>query len=86
MFRFLHTADILLDCFFKGLKAHADSPVEEIYGATRRAFANCIDLAIDEAVGITNTIPLPYNVTLFEPHSQVQELLRTRLLRHGEPK
>lgn len=50
MFRFLHTADIHLDSPLKGLEAHEDAPVEEIRGATRRAFDNCIDLAIDEAV------------------------------------
>ncbi|GAB6191335.1 metallophosphoesterase family protein [Desulfocastanea catecholica] len=50
MFRFLHTADIHLDSPLKGLEAHENAPVEEIRGATRRAFDNCIDLAIDEAV------------------------------------
>jgi DNA repair exonuclease SbcCD nuclease subunit len=50
MFRFLHIADIHLDSPLKGLEAHVDAPVEEIRGATRRAFDNCIDLAIDEAV------------------------------------
>lgn len=50
MLRFLHTADIHLDSPLKGLESHEDAPVEEIRGATRRAFDNCIDLAIDEAV------------------------------------
>lgn len=50
MFRFLHTADIHLDSPLKGLEAHDDAPVEEIRGATRRAFDNLIDLAIEEAV------------------------------------
>ncbi len=50
MVRFLHTADIHLDSPLKGLEAHEDAPVEEIRGATRRAFDNCIDLAIEEAV------------------------------------
>ncbi len=50
MLRFLHTADIHLDSPLKGLEAHADAPVEEIRGATRRAFDNCIELAISEAV------------------------------------
>ena len=50
MLRFLHTADIHLDSPLKGLESHEDAPVEEIRGATRRAFDNCIELAIDEAV------------------------------------
>ncbi len=50
MFRFIHIADIHLDSPLKGLEAHEDAPVEEIRGATRRAFDNLIDLAIDEQV------------------------------------
>ncbi len=50
MFRFLHTADIHLDSPLVGLEAHEDAPVEEIRGATRRAFDNLIDLAIEEEV------------------------------------
>ncbi len=48
--KFIHTADIHLDSPLKGLEAHEDSPVEEIRGATRRAFDNLIDLAIEEDV------------------------------------
>ncbi len=50
MFKFIHTADIHLDSPLKGLEAHEDAPVEEIRGATRRAFDNLIDLAIEEEV------------------------------------
>jgi DNA repair protein SbcD/Mre11 len=50
MFRFLHTADIHLDSALKGLEVHEDAPVEEIRGATRRAFDKCIELAVEEAV------------------------------------
>ncbi len=50
MFKFIHTADIHLDSPLKGLEAHEDAPVEEIRGATRRAFDNMIDLALEEAV------------------------------------
>ncbi len=50
MFRFIHTADIHLDSPLKGLEVHEDAPVEEIRGATRRAFDNLIDLAIEEEV------------------------------------
>lgn len=51
MFKFLHTADIHLDSPLQGLEAHEDAPIEEIRGATRRAFDNLIDLAVEEQVG-----------------------------------
>ena len=50
MIKFIHTADIHLDSPLKGLEAHEDAPVEEIRGATRRAFDNLIDLTIEEEV------------------------------------
>lgn len=50
MFKFLHVADIHLDSPLKGLEAHDDAPVAEIRGATRRAFDNLIDLAVEESV------------------------------------
>jgi exonuclease SbcD len=50
MFRFLHTADIHLDSPLKGLETHEDAPVEEIRGATRRAFENLVDMAIEEEI------------------------------------
>ncbi|MCP4116958.1 MAG: DNA repair exonuclease [Desulfobacteraceae bacterium] len=50
MVKFIHTADIHLDSPLKGLEAHEDAPVEEIRGATRRAFDNLIDLALGEEV------------------------------------
>ena len=50
MVRFLHTADIHLDSPLKGLESHEDAPIEQIRGATRRAFDNCVELAIEEAV------------------------------------
>lgn len=50
MVKFIHTADIHLDSPLKGLEAHEDAPVEEIRGATRRAFDNLIDLAVGEEV------------------------------------
>ncbi len=49
-FRFLHSADIHLDSPLKGLESFPDAPVAEIRGATRRAFDNLIDLAIDEKI------------------------------------
>lgn len=50
MFRFLHAADIHLDSPLLGLEAYDDAPVDEIRGASRRAFDNLINLAIDEEV------------------------------------
>lgn len=50
MVTFLHTADIHLDSPLKGLEAHDGAPVAEIRGATRRAFDNLIELAIEEKV------------------------------------
>jgi DNA repair protein SbcD/Mre11 len=50
MIKFIHTADIHLDSPLKGLEAYDEAPVEQIRGATRRAFDNLIELAIEEAV------------------------------------
>jgi DNA repair exonuclease SbcCD nuclease subunit len=50
MIKFIHTADIHLDSPLKGLEAYEEAPVEEIRGATRRAFDNLIEVAIEEAV------------------------------------
>ncbi len=48
MFKFIHAADIHLDSAQKGLAAYEGAPVEACRGATRRAFANVVQLAIDE--------------------------------------
>lgn len=50
MIKFIHTADIHLDSPLRGLEVHEGAPVEEIRGATRRAFENLIDFAIEEKV------------------------------------
>ncbi len=50
MFKFLHTADIHIDSPLRGLESYEDAPVEQIRQATRRAFDNLIDLAIEEQV------------------------------------
>jgi DNA repair exonuclease SbcCD nuclease subunit len=50
MFCFIHTADIHLDSSLHGLERYEGAPVEEIRSATRRAFDNLIELAIDEEV------------------------------------
>ena len=48
--RFLHAADIHLDSSLHGLERYEGAPVEEIRSATRRAFDNLIELAIEEEV------------------------------------
>jgi DNA repair protein SbcD/Mre11 len=48
--KFLHAADIHLDSPLRGLERYEGAPVEEIRGATRRAFENLVDLAVSEKV------------------------------------
>lgn len=50
MFKFIHAADIHLDSPLRGLEVYPDAPAEQIRAATRRAFDNLVDLAIDEEV------------------------------------
>jgi len=50
MFKFIHSADIHLDSSLHGLDRYEGAPVDEIRSATRRAFDNLINLAIDEEV------------------------------------
>ena len=50
MFKFIHAADIHLDSAQKGLAAYEGAPIDACRGATRRAFANVVQLAIDERV------------------------------------
>lgn len=50
MVRFLHAADIHLDSPLRGLSAYEGAPVEMLRTATRRAFSQLIDLAIEEEV------------------------------------
>lgn len=50
MFRFIHAADIHLDSPLHKLHAYEGAPVEELRGATRRAFENLVELAISEGV------------------------------------
>jgi exonuclease SbcD len=50
MFKFIHAADIHLDSPLRGLERYEGAPVDEIRGATRRAFDNLVDLAIEEGV------------------------------------
>lgn len=48
--KFIHSADIHLDSPLHRLEAYEGAPVEQMRQASRRAFENLIDLAIDEAV------------------------------------
>ncbi|MCP5115170.1 MAG: DNA repair exonuclease, partial [bacterium] len=48
--KFIHAADIHLDSPLEGLERYEGAPVEEIRGATRRAFENMVRLAIAEPV------------------------------------
>ena len=48
--QFIHAADIHLDSALHGLERYEGAPVDEIRSATRRAFDNLVDLAIDEEV------------------------------------
>jgi len=50
MFRFIHAADPHLDSPLQGLEAYEGAPVELLRGATRRAFENLVQLAIDESI------------------------------------
>jgi exonuclease SbcD len=50
MFRFLHAADVHLDSPLRGLERYEGAPVDEIRGATRRAFENLVELAVQEEV------------------------------------
>jgi len=50
MIRFIHAADPHLDSPLQGLEAHESAPSALLRGATRRAFENLVQLAIDEQV------------------------------------
>ena len=49
-FRFIHTGDIHLDSPLKGLAAQQGAAAERIRGATRVAFENLINQAIEDKV------------------------------------
>ena len=46
--KFIHAADIHLDSPLRGLARYEGAPVEEIRGATRRAFQNLVDACLSE--------------------------------------
>ena len=47
MFTFIHAADLHLDSPLQGLDRYQDAPLDRIRGATRRAVANLVDLAVN---------------------------------------
>ena len=49
-FTFIHAADIHLDSPLKGLSRYEGAPVDRLRSATREAFINLVDLAIDREV------------------------------------
>lgn len=49
-FCFLHAADLHLDSPLHGLQSYEEAPVGEIRGATRRAFVNLVQCAIERKV------------------------------------
>lgn len=50
MLKFIHAADIHLNSLLHGLERYEGAPVDEIRSATRRAFDNLIELAIDQEI------------------------------------
>jgi exonuclease SbcD len=48
--RFLHCSDVHLDSPLRGLDRYEGAPVDEVRGATRRAFENMIQVALRERV------------------------------------
>lgn len=48
--RFIHCADLHLDSPLRGLERYDGAPAQEMREATRRAFVNVVDLAIDREV------------------------------------
>jgi DNA repair exonuclease SbcCD nuclease subunit len=49
-FRFIHAADIHIDSPLRGLESYPGAPTERLRNATREAFENLVQLAIDESV------------------------------------
>jgi DNA repair protein SbcD/Mre11 len=49
-FKFIHTADIHLDSPLRVLEKYEGAPVEKIRNATREAFQNLVDLAVEKGI------------------------------------
>src|SRR3569832_2481831 len=50
--RFLHASDLHLDSTLRGLDRNVGAPVDDVRGATRRAFENLISTALHERVDL----------------------------------
>ena len=50
--KIVHASDIHLDSPLRGLARYEGAPVAELRGASRRALANLVDLALDEHAGL----------------------------------
>src|SRR5690606_36663610 len=50
--RFIHAADLHLDSPLRGLERYPGAPLDEVRGATRRAFENLVATAREEAVDL----------------------------------
>ena len=48
--KFVHAADVHLDSPLRGLERYEGAPVEQIRGATRKAFVNLVNLCIQKRV------------------------------------
>ena len=48
--RFIHCADLHLDSPLRGLERYEGAPAQDMREATRRSFANIIDLALERDV------------------------------------
>ena len=84
MLRFLHTADLHLDSPLKGLQRYEGAPVQEIRSATRRAFENIVQLAIQREVQVVVIAGDVFDGDWRDTHSGLffsRQL--TRLVGHG---
>jgi DNA repair protein SbcD/Mre11 len=50
--KILHCADLHLDSPLRGLEADPDAPADRIRGATRAAFSNLVDFALEQGVAL----------------------------------
>jgi DNA repair protein SbcD/Mre11 len=62
--KFIATADIHLDSPLRGLERYEGAPVEEIRGATRKAFVHLVDFAISEQAALITIAGDLYDGTL----------------------
>ena len=67
--RFLHASDLHLDSPLRGLERYEGAPVEEVRGATRRAFENMVQCALREKVDFVVIAGDCWRQVRFEPIS-----------------